>query len=777
MKKLLITFLFALITFTSFSQTYLTKDTTFGGWNARVSYISGFSDSTEVIVNINGLGEVGTDPAKALVYGPHYWINNGWNGQITLGNGIHYPVYVTLQQPAGYQQPQTVKPKLDLIWARFKAKKNARYGMGMSNGGWVWHNLIYYEPTLHDHSYFNYMTAIVSLQGQRADDNYGADPYSYPNYFGHGAKNGTFKFLAVEQVNDGRDLSTIIKRMIDSVGSNSRFAFFWTNWGASGHTNFNDMYNPAENNWTLSNPEIQLSNGGAMNTLPIAGDQNLYQWLLRQGDTTMYSGGADTLMEVNAGSNKVLYLPLSFVELGGTATHAGHTITGYSWTKISGPDSSTFLIHKVKNIATNLTDTLWVNNLAYGTYTFRLTATNEIGGTGYDDVVVNVNATYVCNEAAPVTYTITETQPGQIYYVDGSGMPWKGGDTLEIAAGNYSVIQFGNVGGDPCRPLFIRPLGNITTSQLRFNNYSHHITYDGKTKEGVRSTFMTSLASNLSSDITIKNLNIGPNPGGVGVYYKQDPDSTKPKTWYQSYVIKKITLDSFYVNNVSGEGFYVGNTAPNADPYYGYITPIRMDSITLSNHIVDSTGWDGIQLSAARNGNKIFGNVVTNFGLTGISGQKAGIILGGTSTGDIYNNTVKNGTGNGIQVFGYGTVNMYNNYVDSVGSIGNEQSFYGLAGVNLIETDPKLQLNIYNNTIRNPKSQGAMDFRRSNTGPDNLLVANVYNNTFCIPGATESWQTTYLKFDNGWTGSNNVLNCDIVPPVINLPYFKGLFRY
>lgn len=774
MKKILVTFLLSLISLLGFSQS-LFYDTTFSNgpqnMQAKVwlppTYYTNPTDSFELIIMFPGLGEYSTSSTTPTeVYGPMaYKLRGGWDGSVVLGNGTHYPIYVTvIRNNSSFLGSPFRNTVIENIVNRYRAKRRAVHITGLSEGGWGAALAATYQPSANNYSRLSVITSFTNIQGVKPEDTYGATPpyatrFRYFALYGNGGLGG--KSINFQQALDGRDVFTIRDTMNAAVPGSSHAQ--QTNFGSGGHTDFDKWYG---------------NYNAPIDTFTIFGkQQNTYQAILRMGDTTFTTGTSD--MVVNAGVDKVLYLPLSFVEIRGTASEAGRTITGYSWTKISGPDSSTFLTHKVKNVATNLTDTLWVNNLVSGTYTFRLTATNDLGETGFDDVVVNVNANYACNVATPVTYQISATQPGQIYHVDGSSQGWKGGDTLEIAAGTYSVILFGNVGGDQCKPLYIRPAGNvIITGQLRFNNYSHHIIFDGKMANGQRAVQMQSSASNLSNNITIKNINVGPNPGGVGIYFKQDPDSTKPTTWYQSYTIKKITIDSNYINNVEGEGMYIGNTAPNADPYHGNLIPIRLDSITISNNIVDSTGWDGIQLSCARDGNKIFGNVVTNFGLNNFDSQRSAYIMGGNTSGDVYNNIAKNGTGNGIQIFGYGTINIYGNTIDSVGNTTvPEQSMYGLAAKNLVEDNPMLQLNIYNNIIRNPKSTGAMDFRNPTSGIQNLLVANVYNNTFCIPGATGTWQTTYLKFDNGWTGSNNILDCGITPPEGDCNCFKGLFRF
>ncbi len=90
----------------------------------------------------------------------------------------------------------------------------------------------------------------------------------------------------------------------------------------------------------------------------------------------------------NAGADKAITLPANSVSLTGSGTDTDGSIASYNWSKISGPSS--FTITTPGAAATS------VSNLAEGTYTFRLTVTDNGGATATDDVQVVVNA-------APVT--------------------------------------------------------------------------------------------------------------------------------------------------------------------------------------------------------------------------------------------------------------------------------------------------------------------------------------------------------------------------------------
>src|SRR6218665_3293634 len=269
-----------------------------------------------------------------------------------------------------------------------------------------------------------------------------------------------------------------------------------------------------------------------------------------------------------------------------------------------------------------------------------------------------------CNNAAPVTHYLSQTAPGEIYRPNGSA--WKGGDTIKITGTSYSVIEFNNVGGDACRPLVIMPQTTLTTPVFRFKNNCRYIkVWGGNTPYGIKIAGGT-LAITKSHHIEAQNMEIS--GGSLGVYCKTDYDASDPETWQPGYVMTRMVFRNLWIHDVNGEGMYLGHTSPDGLVVDGATrVPIRLDSVEVSNCLVERTQWDGIQLSNARNGNKIFDNIVKNFGLLNKASQQAGIILGSNTTGDVYNNKVMYGTGNGIELFGYGVLNCYNNPVDSTG--------------------------------------------------------------------------------------------------------------
>ncbi len=85
----------------------------------------------------------------------------------------------------------------------------------------------------------------------------------------------------------------------------------------------------------------------------------------------------------NAGTDKSITLPTSTLTLNGTATDADGTITSYAWTKQSGSTAT---------LTNANTANLSLAGLVAGSYTFRLTVTDNTGLTAYDEIIVTVKA-------------------------------------------------------------------------------------------------------------------------------------------------------------------------------------------------------------------------------------------------------------------------------------------------------------------------------------------------------------------------------------------------
>ena len=95
----------------------------------------------------------------------------------------------------------------------------------------------------------------------------------------------------------------------------------------------------------------------------------------------------------NAGRDTIIFLPVDFVVLDGSAsTDQDGTITSYQWTLIKGPT--------ISNITKPAQSISAAKSLAVGDYSFELTVTDNGGSNAKDTVTVSVKAS--CNNQPPV---------------------------------------------------------------------------------------------------------------------------------------------------------------------------------------------------------------------------------------------------------------------------------------------------------------------------------------------------------------------------------------
>ncbi|MFK7811732.1 MAG: PKD domain-containing protein, partial [Maribacter sp.] len=127
--------------------------------------------------------------------------------------------------------------------------------------------------------------------------------------------------------------------------------------------------------------------------------------------------GGDSAPEVYAGEDQIVTLPSAALD--GSATDPdGGGIASFAWTQESGPNNAIF--------SSTTTDNTVVSNLVQGIYVFRLTATDEEGDTGFDDVTITIEGapgSLLINSGGPAFTFGTEDWTADQHFVGGAAFP------------------------------------------------------------------------------------------------------------------------------------------------------------------------------------------------------------------------------------------------------------------------------------------------------------------------------------------------------------------
>lgn len=106
---------------------------------------------------------------------------------------------------------------------------------------------------------------------------------------------------------------------------------------------------------------------------------------------------ANVLPVANAGADATVTLPANQVVLMGSGSDLDGTIASYAWAQITGPNTAALASPTAQNTT--------ASGLVAGLYQFRLTVTDDKGGSKTDDVVVTVNAAANNQLSAPANPT------------------------------------------------------------------------------------------------------------------------------------------------------------------------------------------------------------------------------------------------------------------------------------------------------------------------------------------------------------------------------------
>lgn len=241
-----------------------------------------------------------------------------------------------------------------------------------------------------------------------------------------------------------------------------------------------------------------------------------------------------------------------------------------------------------------------------------------------------------------------------------------------------------------------------------------------------------------SSKVEIEGLEIA-NTAISGLVAKTDPycEDGEIKATRDDFTQRNIIIHDNYIHDTDDEGMYIGSAK-----YTGFtlmcngeehtVLPHVNEGVEVYDNVLERTGWDAIQVSSATTGCNIYDNLIFYDSHDGLESQMSGILIGGGSSCDCYNNVIADGKGDGIEALGKGNYMVYNNLIIRPGQSffpgDHSKAKHGIFS-NHIATEDNAYLYFYNNTIVSPKTTG-ITFRN-----DQIADARAYNNIITNPGA------------------------------------------
>ena len=300
-----------------------------------------------VVIFYHGVGEAGNNPQSVLWQGLPQMISNGMRPDNITNpvDGQKYSfIVLSVQHWSWSPDPLWLPYQLKWLKENYRIDTSRVYVTGLSSGGAnaLGACLLYNDVS-------KLITAAVPMSAGQVW------PYSPALIAQNQIKTWIFSGN-----NDGN--YTTLAQMY-----NSHFNLLYPNSSKltlynGNHCCWNDYYNVAWHD-------------------PVSG-LSIWEWMLQYQRGTPTSS-VNQPPVVNAGSPQIITLPTSNISLNGSATDVDGSVTTYAWTKVSG---GTATFGSPNSAITS------VSGLAAGTYTFRLTATDNQGASSSDDVVVTVNA-------------------------------------------------------------------------------------------------------------------------------------------------------------------------------------------------------------------------------------------------------------------------------------------------------------------------------------------------------------------------------------------------
>lgn len=345
------------------------------------------------------------------------------------------------------------------------------------------------------------------------------------------------------------------------------------------------------------------------------------------------------------------------------------------------------------------------------------------------------------------------------FIVDGDNLSISPGNTICISESQKDYLLIKNIHGTESSPITIKNYGGqvifdtdhfygikiANCSYIKFLGTGHEeFTYGFKIKRvGQGAGFSI---DELSTNIEVSNVEIS-NTFIAGLYAKTDPDCSFTSS-RDNFTMYSLHIHNCYFHDIGDEGMYIGHSKYvqgvhlDCDGNDTIIYPHVIKDVKIYNNVLEHLGWDGIQVSSADEDCSIYDNIIRYDSDKETTYQMSGILIGGGSKCDCYNNQIIDGKGDGIDVLGLGDFKVFNNLIVRAGKSfqpGDPNSSKHGIYVGDVFTLPNSEFKLYNNTIVSPKSYGIT--YNNNVAQKGIL----YNNLIVDPGQKSQGDLAFIN--------------------------------
>jgi len=353
------------------------------------------------------------------------------------------------------------------------------------------------------------------------------------------------------------------------------------------------------------------------------------------------------------------------------------------------------------------------------------------------------------------------------------------GDTICLQPGQKSFLLISYLHGSKNNPIVIQNtnglvfINNASNYGVKFDSCSY-LKFSGAgfspLKYGIKvdRTVGAGLSvDGLSTDVEIENVEII-NTGLAGIFAKTDPNCQFNST-REKFTLRNLIIHDNYIRITGMEGMYLGSSKymGQSIPCGGKDTtvlPHLLKGVKVYRNIVEESGWDAIQVSSADSGCTIYDNVIIRDSKLAVSFQMSGILIGGGTNAKVFNNQIKDGFGDGIDVISMGSQYIYNNLILNPGSAYKPDSNFSpwLKHGIYVGKDYSAQSNSYLiifNTIISPKSDGVKF--TDNKSTKNFVADNIIVDPGSFPVEGENAYINLGSSSTDVTVLNNLTTLDI----------------